>query len=136
MMVRRTAIEKAGMMAAHFFLYYEEMDWCEMIKRAGFTIRLNMQALIYHKESVSVGKASALKEFYMNRNRILFIRRNAPAFKKILFYGYFISVVTPRNVIRYIKEKQYSFIPVLFKAIAWNITHSKDSMDPGYPISK
>lgn len=135
MMVRRTAMEKAGMMAENFFLYYEEMDWCEMIKRAGFTIRLNMQALIYHKESVSTGKTSALKEFFMNRNRILFIRRNAPGFKKLFFYGYFILFVTPRNVIRYVKKKQYSFIPVLFKAIAWNIAHKKDNMETGYPIS-
>ena len=81
MMVKRECIDKAGLMAENYFLYYEELDWCDRIKRAGYQAWLITDALIYHKESVSVGKVSALKEFFMNRNRILFIRRNAPFFK-------------------------------------------------------
>ena len=38
MMVRREAIDKAGMMPTCFFLYYEELDWSMMIRRAGYTI--------------------------------------------------------------------------------------------------
>ncbi|MDB5111761.1 MAG: glycosyltransferase family 2 protein, partial [Mucilaginibacter sp.] len=76
MMIKKECIEKVGLMAENFFLYYEEMDWCDRIKRAGYQVWLVTNALIYHKESVSVGKVSALKEYFMNRNRILFIRRN------------------------------------------------------------
>ncbi|MBY0481328.1 MAG: glycosyltransferase family 2 protein [Chitinophagaceae bacterium] len=90
MMISKEAIEKVGLMFENYFLYYEEMDWGARIKRAGFEIRLNMQALIYHKESVSVGQKSALKEYFMNRNRILFIRRNAQFFQRIVFYFHFI----------------------------------------------
>nr|HPH38191.1 glycosyltransferase family 2 protein [Sediminibacterium sp.] len=81
MMVTREAIEKAGPMAENFFLYYEELDWADRIRHNGFEVWVNMKATIFHKESVSVGKKSALKEYYMNRNRILFIRRNAPFVK-------------------------------------------------------
>lgn len=136
MMLKREAVEFAGMMAENFFLYYEEMDWCEHIKRAGYTIWINMQALIYHKESVSVGDKTALKEYFMNRNRILFIRRNVHDFKKIIFWFYFLCIVTPRNIIHYIRIKQPGFIPVLFKAIWWNFTNSKDSSNLGYRIKK
>lgn len=135
MMIRKEAIEKAGMMCENFFLYYEEVDWCEHIIRAGFNAWVCTDALIYHKESVSVGKKSKLKEYFMNRNRILFIRRNAPLFKKIFFYFYFLLLVVPRNVVSYIKEKQYGFIPMLFKAVWWNFTHSKNSSNLGYPIN-
>lgn len=126
MMIRRGAAEKAGLMSSLFFLYYEELDWCEKIKRAGYTVWVDMQQLIYHKESISVGKNSALKEYYMNRNRILFIRRNAPVVASLVFYPYFIIAVVPRNIIRYIKEKNFKFISVLFKAIWWNITSNKN----------
>jgi hypothetical protein len=71
----------------------------------------------------------------MNRNRILFIRRNAPLFKKIFFYFYFLLFVVPRNLVNYIKEKQYGFIPMLLKAVWWNFTHSKNSSNLGYPIN-
>ena len=56
MMISRKALEKAGLMAENFFLYYEEMDWCEKIKKAGFQIWVNTGATIYHKESLAVVK--------------------------------------------------------------------------------
>ena len=119
-------------MAENFFLYYEELDWADRIRHNGFEVWVNMKATIFHKESVSVGKKSALKEYYMNRNRILFIRRNAPFVKAILFYIYFLLVVTPRNVISYIKEKNYSFIKQLFRAIWWNLSNGINSSHLGY----
>jgi len=134
MMIRKTAVEKAGLMNENFFLYYEEMDWCEHIKRAGYQAWVCTSALIYHKESISVGKKSDLKEYFMTRNRMLFIRRNAPIFKQCVFYPYFILFVAPRNLIGYFKKKNYTFIPMLFKAIWWNFTHSKNSSNLGYPI--
>jgi GT2 family glycosyltransferase len=135
MMVRKEAIEKAGPMNENFFLYYEEVDWCEHIKRAGYQVWVCTEAVIYHKESVSVGKKSRLKEYFMNRNRMLFIRRNAPVFNKIVFYPYFILMVVPRNVLYYLKNKNYDFISVLLKAVWWNLTHSKNSSNLGYPIN-
>lgn len=136
MMVRRSAMNKAGLMFESFFLYYEEMDWCERIRKCGFEIWIEPRALIYHKESVSVGKKSALKEYFMNRNRILFIRRNAPSFSKYIFYAYFASVVFPRNMFRYILDKRYDLAKQLFRAVKWNICHDKNSDDLGYPLQQ
>lgn len=136
MMVRKEAIEKAGLMPENFFLYYEEMDWCEKIRKAGYTIWVEPRASIYHKESMSVGKKSPLKEFFMNRNRILFIRRNAPLFARITFYCHFAFLVAPRNILMYVKEGRTDLVKQFLKAIWWNITHKKDSRDLGYPIQK
>ena len=123
-------------MAENFFLYYEEMDWNDHIKRAGYQIWLEPKALIYHKESVSVGRVSGLKEYFMNRNRLLFIRRNAPSALTIMvFYNYFIFVVTPRNMINYIRKGHKGFSALLLKAIWWNLTHDKNSTDLGYPLN-
>jgi GT2 family glycosyltransferase len=124
------------MMFENYFLYYEEMDWCERIKRAGYQIWMRGDALIYHKESISVGKNSWLKEYFMNRNRILFARRNAPAFATFVFYIYFMLLVVPRNVIKYMKEGNKNFTGYLFKAIWWNITHKKDSADLGIKLQQ
>jgi GT2 family glycosyltransferase len=134
MMVRKQCIEKAGLMAENFFLYYEELDWCNHIKKTGYQVWLITGALIYHKESVSVGKNSALKEYFMNRNRILFIRRNAPVSSRILFYIYYSCVVAPRNVLNYIKSGHSNYIKWLLKAIWWNITEKTTSKRLGYPL--
>jgi GT2 family glycosyltransferase len=132
MLVRKEAVDKADLMYENYFLYYEELDWCERIKRAGYTVWVNMQALIYHKESVSVGQKSALKEYFMNRNRILFIRRNAGLYQRWIFYFYFVLFVVPRNILTYIREGQTEFIKQLFRAIGWNCTHAVDSAETGW----
>lgn len=135
MMVKKEAIETAGLMAENFFLYYEEMDWCDHIRKAGYEIWVEPKALIYHKESVSVGRASALKEYFMNRNRILFIRRNAPVTARLFFYIYFVCLVVPRNILQYNRKGYKGFTGWLLKAIWWNITNNKDSKKLGYPIN-
>lgn len=134
MMISRKALLAAGPMAENFFLYYEEMDWCERIKKAGYKVFVNTAASIYHKESLSVGKNSALKEFFMNRNRILFIRRNAGLLQRLCFYLYFITFVTPRNILKYLKEGNKAYVAVLFRAINWNIKNKTTSPHLGYTL--
>ena len=134
MLVTRAAIDKVGLMAENFFLYYEELDWCARMKHAGFDILVNLDTLIYHKESISVGKQSALKEYFMNRNRILFERRNATAYQFFIFSIYFITVVSPRNIFNYIRQKNSGFIKWLLKAIWWNITNDVNSHKRGYTL--
>jgi GT2 family glycosyltransferase len=134
MMVRREAIEKAGLMPENYFLYYEEMDWCERIKRAGYSVWLDTRALIYHKESVSVGAKSPLKEYFMNRNRILYVRRNSPLHARIAFWPYFVLIVVSRNIIGYARQRQWGFLPVLLNAIFWNLTNDINSSKLGYAI--
>jgi GT2 family glycosyltransferase len=133
MMVRRQAIDKAGRMAENFFLYYEELDWCERIRKKGYQIWVNPEAVIYHKESMSVGKESSLKEYYMNRNRILLVRKHAPGLVYPVFLIYFLCIVTPSKIIRYLKLRQARFIPVFGKAIWWNLTHKTNSHQIFYP---
>ena len=71
MMVPKSVVEEVGMMTEIYFLYYEEHDWAEMVKRAGFKIFYQPKSYILHKESISTGKFSPLKTYYISRNRIL-----------------------------------------------------------------
>lgn len=125
MMVRKEAIVQAGLMPEIFFLYYEELDWCEMIKRSGFSIWFEPAAKIYHKESASVGAASPRKEYYMTRNRILFIRRNASPVSLAIFCFYFILIVIPRNLIGHVRARRTDLISSSLKGIWWNIRYKK-----------
>jgi GT2 family glycosyltransferase len=136
MMISRKALEASGPMAENYFLYYEELDWCERIRQTGFEIHTYLEAMIYHKESVSVGKRTALKEFFMTRNRILFVRRNANKFTFFVFCLYFLITVVPRNLLVYLSRKEYTFIPVFFRAIKWHFSHRSDSQDLGFQLKR
>ena len=76
MMVKREAIEKAGIMPECYFLYYEELDWSMMMRRAGYDIWYDPCCTVYHKESQSTGQDSPLRTYYITRNRLLFVKRN------------------------------------------------------------
>ncbi|HVG15043.1 MAG TPA: glycosyltransferase family 2 protein [Chitinophagaceae bacterium] len=134
MLVRREVIEKVGAFSDNFFIYYEELDWCERIKKAGYEVWIDMKALLYHKESMTVGKHSAFKEYYMNRNRILFNRKHAPPLAFIIFTLYFTVFTIPKTLVTYIRKKQYSFIRVFWRAIEWNLKNGINSSEAARPM--
>jgi len=98
MMVKREIIEKVGMMPECYFLYYEELDWSMMIRRAGYEIWYEPACTIFHKESQTTGQMSPLKTYFITRNRLLFAQRNAQKDTKYLTYVYLIIVVATKDI--------------------------------------
>lgn len=120
MMVSRKVIEDVGMMPEEFFLYYEEFDWSEQIRKKGFKIYCQPKALIYHKESMTTGKMSPLKTFYLTRNRILFMRRNTPLPSLAVFLLYFTFFTVPKNTLAFIIKKQKDHLRSFWRGIFWH----------------
>lgn len=121
MMVPRRVIEKAGLMPELYFLYYEEHDWTLMINRAGYQSHYIASSTIYHKESMSVGKASVLKTFYMNRNRLVFIRRNYTGWHFIASTMFFLGLAVPKNIIKYLLKGDFKHAQAILKGLWWNL---------------
>ena len=125
MMVPKKVVEKVGMMTEIYFLYYEEHDWAEMIKRAGYKIYYQPKSYILHKESLSTGKFSPLKTYYISRNRILFARRNfrpLPLLVSLLFQT-FISI--PKNALTFLLKKEFEHLSAFWRAVTWNLKTSR-----------
>ena len=101
MMVKREVIDKVGQMPECYFLYYEELDWSMMIRRAGYDIWYEPACTIYHKESQATGQNSPLKSYYMTRNRLLFAKRNICSPQRYLTYCYLIVIVATRDIMKY-----------------------------------
>ena len=101
MMVKREVIDKTGLMPECYFLYYEELDWSMMIRRAGYDIWYEPACTILHKESQTTGHNSPLRTSYMTRNRLLFVKRNINSPQKYLTYLYLIGIVALRDITKY-----------------------------------
>ncbi|GAB3429100.1 glycosyltransferase family 2 protein [Niabella aquatica] len=134
-MCRKADLEKAGLMDERYFLYYEELDWCEKFKRTGKKIWFTGKAVIYHKESISVGKASPVKAFFMTRNRMLYIRKNATLPRAFLFSVYYTLIATPKQLLVHLKSGRKDLALQTLKGLWWNFTHSSNSNSLGYKIS-
>lgn len=124
MFISRKVIEQVGLMPEVFFLYYEELDWCEMVKRANYSIFVVPEAKVYHKESASVGKESPFKTYYVNRNRLLFMRRNSSSIGLISFYLFYLFIALPKNVIKFLLAGKKEHAKVLFDGFLWNLSHT------------
>ena len=123
MMVPRSVIDQVGMMPEFFFLYYEEVDWCESIKKAGYKIYVVPSSRVYHKESMSIGKKSTLKTYYMTRNRLLFMRRNTSGLKKMAWILFFLIFSLPKNALKFTFHRDHEHGKAFWRGLLWNFTH-------------
>ena len=117
MMVKREVIEKAGLMPECYFLYYEELDWSMMIRRAGYDIWCEPACTIYHKESQTTGQNSPLRTYYITRNRLLFAKRNINSPQRYLTYLYLIGIVALRDIIKYTLHRRPDLAQTTLKGI-------------------
>lgn len=121
----RKVLEIVGCMPDLYFLYYEELDWCNFMRKKGLSPYYCGKSKVFHKESVSVGKNSPIKTYYMTRNRIIYLRRNANWFAFLFAMLFFLTVSTPVAVLKMLKNKELGLIKFYFYGILWNFTHLK-----------
>ena len=117
MMVKREVIEKAGLMPECYFLYYEELDWSMMIRRAGYDIWYEPNCAIFHKESQTTGQNSPLRTYYITRNRLLFAQRNQQGAVRYISYLYLISLVATRDMLKYAFLRRWDLIRATTRGI-------------------
>ena len=85
-MFRREVFVTVGFFDEQYFLYYEDADLSERIKKAGLKIYYVPTAILYHKNASSsggAGKGNTLQDYFLTRNQMLFGMRYAPARTKI-----------------------------------------------------
>lgn len=130
MMTKAAVLKEVGLMPEVYFLYYEEFDWCEQFKRKGYKIYYQYKSLIYHKESMSTGKNSPLKTYYLTRNRILFMRRNVALPNRIIFLLYLALFTIPKNTLQFLLKREREHLSAFWKGIMWNVKHRQLNLLP------
>jgi GT2 family glycosyltransferase len=88
---RREMLEDIGLFDESFFLYCEDTDLGLRARWAGWECLYVPDAVVEHRYSHSSGKASALKAYYVERNRLFVIFKNFPALDLMLVPFYAMS---------------------------------------------
>jgi GT2 family glycosyltransferase len=96
MMIKREVFEKIGFFDKNYFLYWEDSDFCQRAKKAGYKIVYVPLGLVWHLDAGSSKVGGSLHDYYLTRNRLLFGMKYA-SFRakfallresiKILFFG-------------------------------------------------
>jgi GT2 family glycosyltransferase len=86
---RREMLQEIGLFDESFFLYCEDTDLGLRARWAGWECLYVPGAIVEHRYSHTSGKASALKAYYVERNRLLVLFKNFPMLDLLLvpFYS-------------------------------------------------
>lgn len=107
MLFRADLINEIGYIPEEYFLFWEETEWCNRAKSRGLKILCTMDAYVYHKGSATINKISGLSTYYMERNKVIFLKRNAP------------------NRLIFARSMLYIFLKAIYKGIRVNIKYFK-----------
>ena len=89
MCIKAELLQSIGFLDEHFFLYEEDTEFCYRVIQSGWKIYYAPQSIVYHKVSSSTGggeKASPLTQYYMVRNKMIFISEYARGVNRIRAY--------------------------------------------------
>jgi GT2 family glycosyltransferase len=126
LIVTRKAFDAVGLMPEIYFLYYEEHDWVEQMRKKGFNMYYIGTTHIIHKESVSTGgDESPLKVYYLTRNRLIFMRRNSSGMAFVSGLLFFAFIAAPRNIFKYALKGKMPLVRSFIKGVSWNIGSGK-----------
>ncbi len=113
-LVTREFLERVGLLAEEYFLYFEEQDWAVRARRSGFQLVFSAASVVHHKEGASTGgssrapmEKSRLSDYHLIRSRLLFTRKFYPYALPSVYIG---LVGTIFNRIR---RRQRDRIPML-----------------------
>ena len=69
---KRNALLKAGLYDKRYYLYMEDADHAQRLKRVGFSVMYSPKGKLWHKVSQGSGIGSELNDYFITRNRMLF----------------------------------------------------------------
>jgi GT2 family glycosyltransferase len=78
LLVRREVLERVGLLDDGFFLYWEDTDYAFRVRKAGYWLAVAPGASVWHKESATLGKKSAVLDTYFSASAVLFFRKHSP----------------------------------------------------------
>ena len=77
LLIRRSVMERIGLLDESFFAYLEDVDYCARARAAGYRIIYEPLARVYHKVSATASWDSPLYLYFNCRNRILLLKKHA-----------------------------------------------------------
>ena len=87
LLVRREMWEAIGGMDERYVMYFEEVDWCQRARRAGWRVRYHGAAQITHHGGASSEQAPTRRQWHFDRSKLRYTRQYQGVFLALLLLG-------------------------------------------------
>ncbi len=78
LLVRAATVRDVGLLDERYFMYAEEMDWCERARRRGWRLLYSPGSTVWHKDGRSTGRRSPAQDYYSVRSTLTFVKKFEP----------------------------------------------------------
>jgi GT2 family glycosyltransferase len=76
MLVRRSVVDRVGLLDERFFMYGEDLDWCLRTRKAGWTVRYEPAVVVQHQHGAASRTRALRTTFHFFRAMDLFYRKH------------------------------------------------------------
>ncbi len=92
LVVRREVVEAVGGLDERFFMYSEELDWCQRVKEAGWRVVYLPTARIVHHGGKSSEQVAAAKHIHFQRSKIAYYAKRFGNFRGSLLRWFLLAM--------------------------------------------
>lgn len=128
-LVSKVVYKSVGAYDTEFFLQCEEWDWQARAKKHGFRFLFTPYAMIWHKESMTIGKWSPTKAYYDARNPgIVIMKYKDDAFIKRYLWHHtlnFVLVGALKNLLKGNFKIASAILKGYMSMVKWGISNKK-----------
>lgn len=105
MLIKREVLEKTGGFDTDFFIYHEEIDFCERVRSLGYRLLFNPNSYVWHKIGSNLN--NSWTAYHWNRSKMLLYRKHARNnCHKIFLIFYAFSYAFTYALLNFVKLKK------------------------------
>ncbi len=119
MLMRRSALDRVGLLDEEYFAYWEETDWCARAGEMGLKSYYVPNARIWHKAARSQAPDSEY-HYLFRRNAFLFLRKRKSPLHLFSAVALYLFVFGPFYLIRH--PSAVRRLPGEARAVLWHLT--------------
>jgi N-acetylglucosaminyl-diphospho-decaprenol L-rhamnosyltransferase len=123
LLLRRRALEDAGVLDPEFFVYFEETDLCWRLWLSGWEVGLVPAARVLHDVGVTSSALSpAFVQFHSYKNRIRTLLKNLGPLRLTWMLPFHLGICVAL-VLWYLVRGRFAVSRGIVRALWWNVTH-------------
>lgn len=101
LMVRHTVMDQVGMLDEDFFMFYEEIEWCWRIRKAGWKVVYVPQARVVHHWMASVRQQSRAMTARLFKSALTYYRKTSGLPSQIAIRGVMLIGLTKNEFLHF-----------------------------------
>ena len=112
LLVKFEVVKKIGALDSNYFMYWEDVDWCITGFENGYKSAYEYKSVIWHKYGSS--SENEFKMYYLNRNRLYFMRKHVRSVAYIKFLSYFVPFILFESSYQFIRNHDQKMAGAFF----------------------